>query len=331
MRPIKKIVQLTVGFLITFAVVMTLPALSEQSLAAKLPPQRTFASPEDARQALVSAVESKDQQQLAPLFGPVLDEMKPGDPVEEATEFQRFAGHVAEGVELKMEGDNKAILEIGEKKWPFPIPIVKKGESWVYDTEAGREEILNRRIGRNEVSAINVCRTYVQAQHEYYDMMVADGDPVPKYAQHMISRPGKKNGLYWPTVAGQEESPLGPLVAKAKEEGYMTPRKDGERGPRPFHGYYFKILKKQEKSAPGGKYDYIINGNMVAGHALVAYPSRWGVSGVMTFIVNQSGRVYEKNLGADTGKIAKKMKAYNPDQSWKLVQPMIQLEKPESH
>ena len=213
----------------------------------------------------------------------------------------------------------KAILLIGTEKWPFPIQIVKKGDTWLFDTEAGREEILNRRIGRNELLAIKACRAYVEAQQEYYNMPEPDGDQIPKYAQHMISSPGRRDGLYWPTAAGEKESPLGPLVAKAKEEGYMQKRKAGEKGPRPFHGYYFRILKRQGPSAAGGKFDYIINGNMVAGHAMVAYPARWGVSGVMTFIVNQRGRVYQKNLGPKTAEIARKMKEYNPDQTWKLT------------
>jgi hypothetical protein len=322
MRSITKITYRRVRFLVTLACLLVV-ALAGASLAAKArPPQLTFGSPGEARESLIAAVQAKDHQKLAAIFGPVAEDMKPGDPVEEATEFQHFATHVAEGVEVVREGDNRATLNIGAKKWPFPIPLVKKGDRWIFDTAAGREEILNRRVGRNEIFAINVCRSYVQAQHEYYDLMVAEGDQVPKYAQHMISRPGKKDGLYWPTAAGEPESPLGPLVAKAKEEGYMGPRKAGEHGRRPFHGYYFKILKKQEKSAPGGKYSYVINGNMVAGHAFIAYPSRWGVSGVMTFIVNASGRVYEKNLGKNTAEIARKMKAYNPDQTWKLVPPM---------
>jgi hypothetical protein len=150
-------------------------------------------------------------------------------------------------------------------------------------------------------------------------MAEPDGDQIPKYAQHMISRPGKKNGLYWPTQAGEKESPLGLMVAKAKEEGYMLPRKAGEKGPRPFHGYYFRLLKGQGKNAPGGKFNYIINGNMVAGYALVAYPARRGVSGVMTFIINQRGRVYEKDLGPKTTEIAHKMKQYNPDLTWKMM------------
>ena len=284
------------------------------------PEQRTFSSPDEARQALLVAVQAKDQRAMKAIFGPVLSELEPGDPVEQAAELDHFARRLQEGTEVVKQGDEKAIVAIGKEKWPFPVPLVKKGSSWRFDTEAGREEILTRRIGHNELLAINVCRAYVDAQHEYYSMSEPDGDQLPKYAQHMISSPGRKNGLYWPTAVGAKESPLGPLVAKAKEEGYMQKRNPGESGPRPFHGYFFHILTQQGSSAPGGKFRYIINGNMVAGHALVAYPARWGVSGVMTFIVNQRGRVYEKNLGPKTAELARKMKSYNPDQTWKLVQ-----------
>jgi hypothetical protein len=283
------------------------------------PAQRVFSSPEEARQALVSAVQAKDHGALRAIFGPIARDLEPGDPVEQAAEFEHFARHVAEGVELVKEGEGRAILTIGEKKWPFPVPIVRKDGSWLFDTAAGREEILNRRIGRNELTVINVCRAYVEAQREYYAMAEPDGVQIPKYAQRMISSPGHKDGLYWPTAAGAKESPLGPLVAKAKEEGYMKERKPGEKGPRPYHGYYFRILKRQGTRAPGGKFNYVVNGNMVGGFALVAYPARWGVSGVMTFIVNQRGRVYQKNLGPKTGEIARAMKEYNPDLSWKAV------------
>lgn len=283
------------------------------------PAQRLFSSPEEARQALIKAVRAKDHAEMKAIFGPVAQELEPGDPVEQATEFEHFARHVEEGVGVVMEGEEKAILTIGEKKWPFPVPIIKKGGDWLFDTAAGREEILNRRIGHNELLAVHVCRAYADAQREYYNMAEPDGDQIPKYAQHMVSRPGKKNGLYWPTAAGAKESPLGILVAKAKEEGYMLPRKAGESGPRPYHGYYFRILKGQGPKAPGGAFNYVIHGNMVAGYALIAYPDRWGVSGVMTFIINQRGRVYEKDLGPKTAETARKMKRYNPDLSWKLV------------
>ncbi len=283
-------------------------------------PQRVFSSPDEACKALVTAVESKDHGSLRAIFGPLVRELEPGDPVEQATEFDHFANHIKECAELVKEGEGKSTLIIGAQKWPFPVPIVKKGDVWLFDTESGREEILTRRIGHNELFAINVCRSYVDAQRDYYSMPEPDGDQLPKYAQRKFSTPGKRDGLYWPTAQGEKESPLGPLVAKAREEGYLKERTAGETGPRPFHGYYFRILKKQGSSAPGGKFSYVINGNMVAGHALVAYPARWGVSGIMTFMVNQRGRVYQKNLGPKTAEIAPKMKMYNPDQTWKLAE-----------
>ena len=317
MTTIMRILNRSLGWLRLSVLVLALLALAQLCLAAQpAPAQRSFKSAEEARQALIAAVQAKDHGELGAIFGPAQQDLEPGDPVEQAAEFDHFSHEVAEGVELDMQGDARAILKIGDEKWPFPIPLVKTGESWLFDTVAGREEILTRRIGHNELLAINACKAYADAQREYYNLPEPDGDQIPKYAQHMISRPGKRDGLYWPTAAGEKQSPLGPLVAKAKEEGYMMPRKPGEHGRRPFHGYFFKILKKQGKSAPGGKFNYIINGNMVAGHALVAYPSRWGVSGVMTFIVNQQGKVYEKNLGHRTTKLAKAMTVYDPDDTW---------------
>ena len=282
--------------------------------------QRMFASPEQALDALTAAVRTKDHSALKAIWGPVSQELEPGDPVEQAAEFDQFAGDLLEKAEFTSDGDAKKTLIIGDEKWPFPVPLIKRADSWLFDMEAGRAELLTRRIGHNELLAIKASREHAVAQREFYTMAEPDGDQIPKYAQRMISTPGKKDGLNWPTAKGEKESPLGPLVAKAKEEGYMQKRKEGEKGPRPFHGYYFRILKSQGPSAPGGKFDYVINGNMVAGHALVAYPSRWGVSGIMTFIVNQRGRIYQKNLGPKTAEIVRKMKDYNPDLTWKLVE-----------
>jgi hypothetical protein len=317
---IRNILFHSAGLVRMTAILLAMTALPAGIFAASPEPaQRLFSSPEEARQALIKTVQAKDHAELKAIFGPVASELEPGDPVEQANEFEHFARHLEEGVEVVKEGAGKATLVIGAKKWPFPVPIVKNGDNWLFDTAAGREEILNRRIGHNELLAVQVCRAYADAQREYFGMAEPDGDQIPKYAQHMISRPGKKNGLYWPTQAGEKESPLGLMVAKAKEEGYMLPRKAGEKGPRPFHGYYFRLLKGQGKNAPGGKFNYIINGNMVAGYALVAYPARRGVSGVMTFIINQRGRVYEKDLGPKTTEIAHKMKQYNPDLTWKMM------------
>lgn len=280
---------------------------------------RLFGSAEEARQALVQAVAAKDRQALSAIFGAEARELESSDPVERNAELEEFSRHLLEANELVYEGEERAILRIGNRRWPFPVPLVRGKEGWRFDTRAGREEVLNRRIGRDELLAINACRAYVEAQREYYNMPVPDGEQIPKYAQHFISRPGRHDGLYWPTVKGERESPLGPLVAKAKEEGYFGPQK-GEPGRRPFHGYYFRILKRQGKNAAGGSYSYLINGNMVAGHALVAYPARWGKTGVMTFIVNQRGRVYQKNLGPHTAELARQMREYDPDLSWKVVQ-----------
>ncbi|NVN89465.1 MAG: DUF2950 domain-containing protein [Desulfuromonadales bacterium] len=282
--------------------------------------QQVYSSPEEALQSLLSAVTAKDHQKLRYIFGPVSQDLEPGDPVEQAAEFSHFSSELQERTELVKDGDSKAILLIGDEKWPFPVPVVKRDASWLFDTEAGREEILTRRIGHNELLAIKVCKSYLDAQREYYTMPDQEGEQIPKYAQRLISSPGKRDGLYWPTASGDKQSPLGLMVAKAREEGYMQKRAEGEKGRRPFHGYYFRILKRQGSHAPGGKFDYVINNNMIAGHALVAFPARWGVSGVMTFMVNQRGRVYQKNLGPKTAEIARKMKEYNPDLTWKLVE-----------
>lgn len=319
-RDIRMFILRSAGLCRLAAVLLALAAFPSGSFAVQVEPaQKVFPSAEEARQGLVAAVEARDHGALQLIFGPAARELEPGDPVEQANEFEHFAGHVAEGVELRKEEDGKAVLLIGTKKWPFPIPVIRKGDSWLFDTKAGREEILNRRIGHNELNAIKVCRAQVEAQREYYNMAEPDGAQLPKYAQKMISSPGRRDGLYWPTAEGAKESPLGPLVAKAKEEGYMQKQQTGESTPHPFHGYYFRILKRQGSNAPGGKLDYFVNGNMLAGFALVAYPARWGVSGIMTFIVNQRGRIYQKNLGPKTAEIARKMKEYNPDLSWKLV------------
>ncbi|GAB7027143.1 DUF2950 domain-containing protein [Geotalea toluenoxydans] len=282
--------------------------------------QQIFTSPEEARERLTSAVDSRNFQELKKMFGSGYQDLDPGDPVQRSEEFGHFSQHLKEGTELAMEGDSRAILRIGKEKWPFPVPVIRKGNGWLFDTKAGRDEILNRRIGRNELLAINACLAYVEAQREYYNMPEPDGVQIPKYAQRLISSQGRHDGLYWPTLPGSKESPLGPLIAKAKEKGYMQERAKDENGSRPINGYYFHILKQQGASAPGGRFSYIINGNMVAGHALIAYPARWGVSGIMTFIVNQRGRVYQKNLGPETTRIARAMKAYNPDLTWKVVE-----------
>jgi hypothetical protein len=280
--------------------------------------QRYFASPEDALKALVEAVKSKDAAELDQIFGPARKELLSDDEVQQAAGLEAFAKHLAEKTDLVKENDSTVILHIGNENWPFPIPIVRKDGQWFFDTEAGKEEILNRRIGENELTAILVCRTYVKAQREYA-LKDWEGTGVLAYAQKLRSDPGRKNGLFWRTKPGEEISPFGELVAQAWKQGYKRNKAAFREESTPFHGYYFRILTRQGKNAPGGKYNYVINGNMVAGFALVAFPANWGRSGVMTFIVNQQGKVYQKNLGPETTKIAQEMEWYNPDGTWTLV------------
>jgi len=279
------------------------------------PPQTLFATPEDALKGLVTAVKTHDKAALDQIFGPSAKDLRSGDDVQAAAEFEEFAKHVAQKADIVKENDSRAIIYIGNENWPFPIPLVKKNDQWFFDTEAGQEEILNRRIGENELTAMLVCRTYVQAQREYA-IRDWDNDGILAYAQKLRSDPGKKNGLFWRHAPGEPVSPLGELVARARMEGYKKEKSVFKEQPVPFHGYYFRILTQQGKNAPGGKYNYIINGNMVGGFALIAFPSNWGKSGVMTFIVNQQGKVYQKNLGPDTMKIARQMRAYDPDKTW---------------
>ena len=277
--------------------------------------QKQFPSPEDALKGLVEAVKAKDKAALDQIFGPSGKDLRSSDEVQAAAEFEEFTKHVAEKTSLAKENDSRVIIYIGNENWPFPIPLVKANGQWFFDTAAGKEEVLNRRIGEDELTAILVCRSYVKAQREYI-LKDWDGDGIIAYAQKLRSDPGKRNGLFWRNAPGEESSPLGELVAQARIAGYKKDKSLFKEQPVPFHGYYFKILTKQGEHAPGGKYDYIINGNMVGGFGLVAFPSNWGKSGVMTFIINQQGKVFQKNLGPDTMKIAQEMQSYDPDETW---------------
>jgi hypothetical protein len=322
---------LTVTFFLAASILAVTPASHAQA-----PAQSTYSSPEDAMQALITAVKAKDRSTLATIFGPDYDQLLSGDEVEDTKDLNDFAEAVTESAQLQKVSDSKYTMVVGKNNYPLPIPIVQKDGRWLFDTKAGLDEILNRRIGENELYAINTCRAYAIAQWEYYTEGDWDHDGVAAYAQKFISSPGQHDGLYWETAEGDKPSPLGKLVAEAREEGYgPKPRTaaapeqaakpvSGTEAPahprHPHHGYYFKILKAQGPHAPGGKYSYVINGNMIAGYALIAYPDKWGNSGVMTFIINQQGRVYEKNLGLDTAKIAAAITAYDPDPTWKLVQ-----------
>jgi len=280
--------------------------------------QKTFKTPEEAVKGLMDAVKSNDTKELLAIFGPVGKEIvSSGDEVADKAGRERFVKACEEMSKLEKETDNKVTLIVGSHEWPFPIPIVKKGETWVFDTIAGKEELLNRTIGRNELNTIQTCLAYVDAQREYA-MKDRDSDKVREYAQKFGSTKGKKDGLYWEAKEGEEQSPLGSLAAQAIQEGY-TGKKPGNK-PTPYHGYFYRILKAQGKNAAGGAYDYVINGNMIGGFALVAYPAEYGASGIMTFIVNYDGVVYQKDLGKETGKIAKAMTKYDPDKTWKKVE-----------
>jgi hypothetical protein len=278
--------------------------------------QKTFASPEEAVKALIDAATAGNQEELMAIFGPAGREvLSSGDAVDDKAVKEQFLKAYEVKHALIREGDTKAVLQIGAEDWPFPIPIVKRGEKWSFDTKKGKEEMNNRRIGRNELSTIQVCLAYVDAQREYA-AKDRDGDGLFEYAQKFWSSPGKKDGLYWETKPGEEESPLGDFAARATGEGY----KKTSNKPVPYHGYYFKVLKAQGKNAPGGAYDYLVKERMIGGFGMVAYPAKYGVSGVMTFVVNHDGIVYEKNLGKDTTKIAQAMKLFNPDKTWKKVE-----------
>ena len=282
--------------------------------------EQTFAAPQDAVNALVAAAQNHDTNALRAIFGPVGHALISPDAVQATEEYKMFVQHLTEKTQLVTHSDSNVMLEIGADGWPFPIPLVRQDGQWFFDTAAGRHEILARRVGMDETGAMNVCNAYVEAQREYASQDRL-GDGVLAYAQFLRSTPGTHDGLFWPTnQPGEELSPLGPLVAQARVEGYQRTAKMLNDELAPYHGYYFKILTCQGKSAPGGKYDYIINGRMIGGFALVAWPAEWGNTGVMTFIVNQQGKVYQKNLGPKTAKIAKCMAAYDPDDTWALVQ-----------
>ncbi|ABQ26840.1 DUF2950 domain-containing protein [Geotalea uraniireducens] len=279
--------------------------------------QKSFASPEKAVHNLIAALKGNDDKGLATVLGPGSQSLiSSGDRVADRAGRAEFVRLYEEKNRIELEKPDKAVLSIGNQDYPVPIPVVKRGNAWLFDTRAGKEEILSRRIGRNELKAIDVAHAYVDAQREYA-FNERGGVEVLEFAQKFLSTPGKQDGLYWKTQEGEEESPLGPLIAQAAREGY-TKGKDDK--PVPFHGYYFRILKAQESNADGGAFNYVVNGHMILGFALVAYPAQYGASGIMTFIVNHDGVVYQKNLGRNSAKVAAAMKLYDPDKSWRKVE-----------
>jgi Protein of unknown function (DUF2950) len=296
---------------LTAAVLFLLCATPPPMAEAK---QSTFRSSQEAVDALVTAVRSGKPDDIVAVLGPEGRELvSSGDNVADAAARDRFIKAYDEAHKIEQAADNRAVLVVGADDFPFPIPLVEATGAWRFDTAAGKEEILDRRIGANELAAVEVVRAYVDAQREYAE---ADRDGNgPQYARHLMSTEGKRDGLYWPTAEGETESPIGPLVGKARAEGYT--RHSG--APTPYHGYVFRILTDQGSNAEGGARDYIVGGRMIGGFGLVAAPAQYGNSGVMSFIVNQDGKVFERDLGTDTEDLAASMTNFNPDSSWKLV------------
>jgi hypothetical protein len=299
-NPISSLARLLTAALLAFA--MTSAASAQQS----------FKTAEEAVEALATAAKAHDRKGvLAVLGADAADIVSSGDDVADRADRDRVIEAYDAKRQVVMEGADKAVLVLGNQDWPFPIPLVRKDGSWRFDTAAGREEILFRRIGRNELAAIQTILAFVDAQQEYAEKGIG-GNGV--YAQRIVSRPGTKDGLYWPAQSGEDESPLGDLAASAAAEGYRA----GQQRI-PYHGYYYKVLTRQGPNAPGGALDYVVRGKMIGGFALVAYPAQYGNSGVMTFLVNHQGTIYEKDLGEQTAGIASGMTAFNPDNTWQRV------------
>ncbi|HEY2585361.1 MAG TPA: DUF2950 domain-containing protein [Tepidisphaeraceae bacterium] len=279
------------------------------------PQQQKFASPQSAVGSLVSALRAGDQAQLGQIFGPDDSEIiSSGDPVADRSEISRFLAAYDAQHRLQREPDGRYTLIVGTADWPFPVPILKSGDQYVFDSDAGKDEILNRRIGRNELSTELVCLAIVDAQRDYVALRPMGGD-LPAYAQKIVSDPGTKNGLYWPTKEGEKPSPLGVLAALAAAEGYGTTRPAGNRPP-PYHGYRYRLLTAQGPHAEGGAADYRVDGQLIGGFGVVAYPAQYGNSGITTFITNHDGIVYQRDLGPDTERIAESMTQFDPDPGW---------------
>lgn len=287
--------------------------LAPLAFAAVPKDQQSFATPEAAVQALVKAAQAKDTKALIKLFGPLGEPLiESGDPVADKNARDNFLARYKAGNSLDKSNPDKVTLEIGQDKFPFPIPIASSDGKWFWDSAAGAEELVNRRVGENELRTIQACLAYVDAQQEYYLRNVGK-DPLQHYANKLISTAGRKDGLYWPSNRDESPSPLGEEFAAARAEGYLQANADK---PQPFHGYVYRLLTRQGANANGGAYDYLVNGELLGGFALIATPAEYGSSGVMTFIVNQDGVVYSRDLGPNTAEAAMNIKEFNPDSMW---------------
>jgi hypothetical protein len=277
--------------------------------------QRDYATPEAAAQDLVDTLATGNHDAIQAVLGPEADQLGSGDPVADADDRKDFVAAARSHYRIAYPEDGIAYMEVGSEDWRLPIPIVKESDGWRFDTPAGVEAIKDLRIGRNELHTIATMRAYVDAQYEYAAQNPT-GEPAPQYAQHFRSSEGRKDGLFWPAAPGTPESPLGPLVARASEEGYFKTR---SAEPTPYHGYVYRILTAQGAHVPGGAMSYIVNGRMTRGFGLLAYPAAYGKSGIMTFVVNQRGIVYQKDLGDDTPTRGERITAFDPDDSWTPV------------
>jgi hypothetical protein len=278
--------------------------------------QQTFATPEDAASALAAAVKGDDIKALRSVLGNAGGTLSSGDPVADRAAAKGFVADYDAKHVIVREGD-AAKLVIGTDDFPFAFPLVKAGDRWRFDTAAGVDELNARRIGRNELTTIKVLQAAVDAQRDYASQD-RDGDGVPAYARKIVSSPGKRDGLYWPTKPGESQSPMGDLVAKASSEGYRT---DSKSGPAPFHGYFFRMLRGQGASAGSPAFDYVVHGRAIGGFAMIAYPAKYGSSGIMTFIVNQDGKVFQSDLGPETHAKASEIRRFDPGKRWSPVAP----------
>jgi hypothetical protein len=296
------------------------PETKQDVSATAQPQQKQFNTPNEAADALVQVAANFDPTAAKEILGPDSEDIVASeDPVQDKTRAAEFAAKAKEktSIEINKKDPNRAILVVGNDEFPLPIPLVKRKGKWSFDTKVGREEILNRRIGANELDAIGICRGFVEAQKDYAAEK-HDDSKVNEYAQRIISTPGKHDGLAWQNADGTWGGPVGEGVAKALEQGYSNPANSGQ--PQPYHGYYFKVLKGQGPAAPLGQTDYVVKGSMIGGFALAAAPAEYRVTGVMTFMVSHDGVVYEKDLGANTLKVFQSMDRYNPDNTWKVTE-----------
>jgi hypothetical protein len=314
----------TIRLGLTILVLATGAAISPgalRSVFAQDQGQKTFNTPTAAADALAAAAQKDDGQAMLAILGSSDQDLSSsGDKVADKERHQRFAAKYHEMHRFAAIGDGRMILYIGAENWPTPIPLQKSGSQWYFDTASAKQEILYRRIGANELNVMKVCQGIVDGEMDYYGAL-HDGDSVHQYAQVFRSTTGKQDGLYWKAKAGDPESPIGPLLAQAAMEGYKNHAADnGQDKPLPFHGYIYRLLSRQGADAQGGAKNYVVDGKMTGGFALVAYPAAYKDSGVMTFVVNQDGQIYQKDLGPGTKQIATAMVKYNPDTTWEPVE-----------